>query len=202
MSPGPTFDRVYTAIKEQLLAGLRRPGEHLEPALLGGELAASITPVRDALHRLLGERLVEASRHDGFRVPAPTEAQLRALYAWRGDLVACALRRRRARLSRTATEATFADATDLFRAIARAADCAELEQALASANDRLAAFRSAEAHLIDDCAGEIAAIQLCIRESDDRSLRRELAAYHKRRQRGAPLILASLQSAAERPHTP
>lgn len=55
-----TFGRVYAAIKQQLLEGAFRPGERIEPAILSDELGASVTPVRDALHRLAGERLVEA----------------------------------------------------------------------------------------------------------------------------------------------
>ena len=94
MSPGPTFDRVYLALKEQVAAGSFAPGDHLEPAVIGEDLNASITPVRDALHRLVGERIVEAPRNDGFRVPAPTEAELRDLYGWNRDLLDLALRKR------------------------------------------------------------------------------------------------------------
>jgi tetratricopeptide (TPR) repeat protein len=84
--PG-TFERVYAAIKEQLRRGLHRPGDRLEPALLSEQHNASVTPVRDALHRLTGERLVEAPRHEGFRVPVITEGTLRHLYAWHRDLL-------------------------------------------------------------------------------------------------------------------
>ena len=87
MSPGPTFDRVYFALKEQLMTGRFAPGDHLEPSLIGDELHSSITPVRDALHRLVGERLVEAPRNDGFRVPMVTEFALRQMYAWQADLM-------------------------------------------------------------------------------------------------------------------
>ena len=71
------------------------PGEHLEPVAIGRELNASITPVRDVLHRLVGERLVEAPRHDGFRMPSPTEAELRSLYGWNSELIDIGLRRLR-----------------------------------------------------------------------------------------------------------
>src|SRR4051812_18797565 len=87
MTPPGTFDRVYAAIRERLREGLYRPGDRLEPALLSDELNASVTPVRDALHRLTGERLLEAPRHEGFRVPMMTETLLRYLYAWHLDLL-------------------------------------------------------------------------------------------------------------------
>ena len=83
MSPGPTFERVYHALKEQLGSARFAAGEHLEPATLSHELNASITPVRDALHRLVGEGLVEAPRGDGFRVPAPAKAATIANSTWR-----------------------------------------------------------------------------------------------------------------------
>jgi DNA-binding GntR family transcriptional regulator len=126
VSPGPTFDRVYLALKEQLISGRFAPGDHLEPTTIGEELNASITPVRDALHRLVGERMVEAPRNDGFRVPAPTEAELRDLYGWNCRLLELALGRRasaRAALlaagSADAPDMSTFMAADLFRLIAR-----------------------------------------------------------------------------------
>ncbi|QCI78807.1 GntR family transcriptional regulator [Hankyongella ginsenosidimutans] len=41
----------------------------LEPAGLAAELNSSVTPVRDALHRLAGERLVESWTSEGFHLP-------------------------------------------------------------------------------------------------------------------------------------
>src|SRR5574338_35849 len=96
MTPPGTFERVYAAIKQRLREGLYRPGDRLEPALLSDELNASVTPVRDALHRLTGERLVEAPRHEGFRVPMLTDALLRQLYAWHLDLLLLAVTKHRA----------------------------------------------------------------------------------------------------------
>ena len=58
MSPGATFERVYNEIKRMLAEGELLPGTPIEPALIGKEIASSITPMRDALHRLTGERLV------------------------------------------------------------------------------------------------------------------------------------------------
>lgn len=53
-----------------------------------------MTPARDALHRLTGERLVEAPRHEGFRVPMLTETMLRHLCGWHLDLLLLATARR------------------------------------------------------------------------------------------------------------
>src|SRR3954447_21110760 len=91
MTPPGTFERVYAAIRQRLREGRYRPGDRLEPALLSDELNASVTPVRDALHRLTGERLVDAPRHEGFRVPMMTETLLRYLYAWHLDLLLLAV---------------------------------------------------------------------------------------------------------------
>ena len=127
----------------------------------------------------------------GFWVPAMSEAQLRGLYGWQGDLLGWALRPRRAEWTRTAREEVFAEAGSLFREVARATHYSELERAIAAAADRLAAFRVAEQSVFEHLTGELASLQLCIRENDDGRLRRELASYHKRRQRAAPLILAA-----------
>src|SRR3954470_19965120 len=96
MTPPGTFERVYAAIRQRLREGVYRPGDRLEPALLSDELNASVTPVRDALHRLTGERLVDAPRHEGFRVPMMTETQLRQLYAWHLELLLLAVMKHRA----------------------------------------------------------------------------------------------------------
>lgn len=190
MSPGPTFDRVYASLKEQLLRGRWAPGAHLEPAVIGEDLNASITPVRDALHRLVGERLIDAPRHDGFWVPSITETQLRDLYAWNGGLLAWALRRQRRPLTLlSAGGSEMPDMPQLFLEIARNATNAELEHAIAASSDRLAEFRSVEGKVLTGGQAEAAHIGSALRQNDAPGLRRALAAYHRRRQRAAPLIL-------------
>lgn len=203
MSPGPIFDRVYAGLKQLLLAGRWAPGTHLEPGALADDLSASITPVRDALHRLLGERLIEAPRHDGFWVPQISEAQLRELYDWNGELLSLSLRRRGTPWpGGDMPSQAFDEAAALFEVIAQAAQNPEIENAVASTNDRLAPFRTAEARVFDDTAGELASLALGFRESDAAGLRRALAVYHRRRQRAAPMILAELRRQAEPPRRP
>lgn len=198
MSPGPTFDRVYVALKEQLKTGCFAPGDHLEPAAIGEDLHASITPVRDALHRLAGEGLVEAPRHDGFRVPAPTEAELRDLYGWNGKLLTLAVTRsaRAAGLLPAAhglpldpADGGPADETAaLFLEIAAGSESGEHIRAVASLNDRLASARRAETALFPAAAGEREELRLALRSSNVKALRRLIARYHKVRQRCVPEI--------------
>ena len=199
MSPGPTFDRVYPALKRQLMSGRFAPGDHLEPAAIGSELNSSITPVRDALHRLVGEKLVEAPRNDGFRVPSPTEAELRDLYGWNQELLEQALRRRPAPPGAAALAAGECDAPAgdgltaavLFRRIARHSGNPELEAAVENVSDRLAALRLVESRLFADHADELAALDALLAQPELGPLRRALAGYHRRRLRCVPDLLVA-----------
>lgn len=200
MSPGPTFDRVYLALKEQLRSGRHPPGGHLEPAVLGEELCASITPVRDALHRLVGERLVEAPRNDGFRAPAVTELGLRQLYGWEADLLRLALARCRTAWRHSAGPVQpdprqRAAAADLFLEIAHASDNPELVAALANTRQRLAPTSALEERFIRDAAEELGALEALWEARDLAALGAALAAYRRRRERIVPLLVAELQRA-------
>jgi DNA-binding GntR family transcriptional regulator len=198
MSPGPTFDRVYHALKEQLLSGRWAPGTHLEPAAIGEDLSASVTPVRDALHRLVGERLVDAPRQDGFWVPSITETELRDLYGWNGDLLAWALRRHRGAVPGANLDPlTPGDPRELFREMAREADYGELTRAIGVSGDRLAEYSAAESEIFGDVAEELAGIAESLRQGDTTTLRGQVAAYHKRRQRAAPQILGARRRALD-----
>jgi DNA-binding GntR family transcriptional regulator len=194
MSPGPTFDRVYKTLKGRLVAGDFAPGEHLEPAALGEQFFSSATPVRDVLHRLVGERLVEAARSDGFRVPSPTEAELRGLYGWRKLLLDHALKSG-ADIAWTPAIPTLEDlsgkaaADQFFLAIARRSSRRELEAAIVNAGERLGIFRQAEAQLITDLGDETGLIWQSLSAADWPMVRRTIAAFHRRRQRLVPELL-------------
>ncbi|WP_165357534.1 GntR family transcriptional regulator [Sphingosinicella sp. CPCC 101087] len=205
MNPGPTFERVYLAVKEQLVSGRFAPGQHLEPAALGDELLSSITPVRDALHRLVGERLAEAPGHNGFRAPLLTESALRHLYRWSADLALVALRSLR-RSRPPADLPLIADpcgpapdqlpraASNLFAGLAQLAGSPELEVATINANERLFAARKAEPDVLDDVADELGALTRQLRRSDLPAARRGVARYCRRRCKAVPRILEAMRS--------
>jgi DNA-binding GntR family transcriptional regulator len=149
-----------------------------------------MTPVRDVLHQLAGERLVEASSREGFHVPRFTEATLRDLYEWNSALLIMAARTMRP----GAEEASIAPLWEvpagadrvaaLFARIAAAAPNREIGDAIAIASDRLHPFRLIEQRILERVDGELE--QLVARGSDQpHTIRR----YHIRRMRAVPALL-------------
>lgn len=203
MMSGATFERVYLTLRSRLKSGGFAPGERLEPALLCGELNASVTPVRDALHRLVGERLVEAPRHNGFRAPLLSEIGLRHLYGWNMDLLLLASRSARPGsasqldLTNAGTDGPgeLAAAVEaIFAEIGRRSVNPEHAAAILNASDRLYRARLMEASLLDNVAEEIGALRTLLEDTDTGRLRRAIVAYHRRRNRLAPHLLMSLQT--------
>lgn len=195
MSPRATFERVYFALKQQLGSGRFPPGAHLEPAALSEELSASVTPVRDALHRLLGERLVIAPPGDGFRVPLLTEAGLRDMYHWSGQVLALALRtaQRDETAAGSAVEGDRLQRTEaLFRSISAGSGSGELHAVMASLNDRLRWVRVAEGRALRGLDDELATLETAYRSGNLAELRKQLARYHRRRDRLTPEIVGTL----------
>src|SRR3546814_14580168 len=88
MNAGSTMERVYLDLKARIVGGAYPPGTRLDPFHLAKRLAASPTPVREALHRLSGERIVDRWHQDGFRQPIFPESVLCSLYLSMGS-VAC-----------------------------------------------------------------------------------------------------------------
>jgi DNA-binding GntR family transcriptional regulator len=198
-SPG-TFDRVYAAIKQRLRGGAYKPGDRLEPAVLADELNASVTPVRDALHRLTGERLAEAPRHEGFRVPMITETMLRHLYAWHLDLLLLAVMKHRAadvphkviESDQQSDLPTYARDNALFLGLVRSAGNPEHYAALESAMQRLEPVQRFEGIFLDETEADTSEIVGAIRAHDRKALRRALVRYHRRREKIVPELLTAL----------
>ncbi|RYD51232.1 MAG: GntR family transcriptional regulator [Sphingomonadales bacterium] len=196
MSPGKTTYRVYDLLKKQIMDGLKRPGERLDPARLAVELGASTTPVRDALHQLLGERMVEAWPREGFKVPVPTEAALRDLYAWHGDLVGQLLHGRKSGTrppSPLPSADSPADQTRvLFAVVAQAYGYEEFRHAIGQAQDRLHQARAAEPQVFADYFEELHALTESWSSGRLADLRPQLARYHRRRHGHVAEIVAKM----------
>jgi DNA-binding GntR family transcriptional regulator len=202
MTPPGTFERVYAALKQRLRAGAYMPGERLEPAVLSGELNSSVTPIRDALHRLTGEGLVEAPRHEGFRAPLLTETTLRHLYAWHLDLLLLALMKRRDLALPNGDDNDDGDVpvrerqNALFRRIAESVGNPEYAATLEALTERLGPVQCIEERVLDAIEAETEEIVRAIRSGDSKALRRCLVRYHRRRNRVIPELLDSLRTGA------
>lgn len=196
MNSGATAERIYDALKAQLLSGEIMPGEKLEPAAFAEELGSSVTPVRDVLHRLTGERLVETRTSEGFYLPLVTEPGLRDLYAWSAQLTRLAVnawpRAAAPQLSDDFPDDGERTTRELFERIAARSDNAEHTGQIDSTNDRLAAPRAAEARVLGDPAAEIGAMAAAIDSGEPAALLKLLAAYHRRRTQAAPGIVRAL----------
>lgn len=203
MSPGATFERVYRALKAELATGRFRPGDPLEPAFLSSELNSSITPVRDALHRLVGEALVEAPRGDGFRVPLLHEVTLRHLYTWNQWLLTGAAQATPKRGTEPAPEMGHDGAAEgperscaeLFLVLASRSGNPEHVAAVGRLNARLAPVRRAEERIFLDGEEERDALRVAM-ASGSGPIRRWLVTYHRKRLRAAPELIDALHKPA------
>ncbi|MET0420459.1 MAG: GntR family transcriptional regulator [Acidimicrobiia bacterium] len=89
----PRGERVFAELKARLLAGEFPLGRRLGEERLAAALDVSRTPVREALHRLHSEGLVQRDAEGGFRPSVPDVAGMRTLYEVRITLEVAALRR-------------------------------------------------------------------------------------------------------------
>lgn len=200
MSPGATMERVYLALKARILAGEFPPGTRLDPAHLSRSLSASATPVRDALNRLSGERLVESWHQDGFRQPQLAEGDIADLHAWLGGLLSLALKGQTPKpdvpggLIELATHDRYPEAIDrLFRTIAIGTANRELQFSIVNAIERSAVFREAEAKIDERAEEALAAMSDDYRFGRWSALRSKIIRFHRQRVRLASRVAAQLR---------
>src|SRR3546814_5700378 len=79
MSPAHVIEPTDEAIKRRLMNGEWDGGARLDSTRIAEALSVSVTPVRDRLYRLTGERMVDFTHGEGFHVHRLTETELRDL---------------------------------------------------------------------------------------------------------------------------
>lgn len=202
MSPGTRHaETIYSDLKQAILSGRYPPTTDLSIAILARELGTSPSPVRDALHRLYGERLLEQGDHHGFRVSAWTAAELRDCYTWHGRLVRIAMKGGgRSDPDRpTASEgwetdystpaAIVATAERMFLALAGRSRSGELCSAIGNTGERLRPIRLREIERWPDCIDELEAANTLATSGTENALLALLWNYHRRRIRAAPSLV-------------
>lgn len=200
MSAGTTMERVYLDLKARIVAAEFPPGTRLGPAELARLLDASPTPVRDALYRLSGERVVESWHLEGFRMPIWTERDLQHLYGWSGTLLTIALRGRAepssppGHLFDLPACSSYPEATEsLFRAIASGCENREIRFAIANLVERAQVFRAVEAKIDAGAREALAAMEEDFRFGRWTALRSKITSFHRRRSSQAGRIVAELR---------
>ncbi len=185
MSPAHVLEPTYDALRHRILSGVWAPGFRLEAARIAQDLSVSITPVRDSLYRLTGERLVTANPGEGFQVPILYETDLCTLLDWHAMLIDIPFDRPTAFTQPAAVvegHDGIAERTALvFTAIVAVADNSELLIAIGNVAARLGRCRRAEPRIIPDAESEIARLGALVRGGEREALKAAIADYHRRR---------------------
>lgn len=194
MAPDPlTQERLYRSLKSEFLAGKFVAGARVEIAAIADRHRASVTPVREAIHRLIGEDLLESRPDGGFQLVIPDPEQLTHLYRWNGQMLLTALhlasrlalREVVARFNgrvRTAEPNNIASWTNnFFHAIGQASENLECAGHLSRLGERLHYARLVEPRALPDIVREL---DILVRNGSidvKMILRRRIVAYHRRR---------------------
>lgn len=86
ISKGNFSEQVYASIRESLMEGRLQPGDRLTIAALAEQLGVSITPVREAIFRLVTERALEMRAATSIHVRRLTPDELREIQTIRRHL--------------------------------------------------------------------------------------------------------------------
>ena len=194
MAPDPILhERIYGGLKAALRSGRLYPGQHIDLTAISEEYRASVTPVREAVCRLVGEGLADFQRHGGFRV-APLRAEdLRGLYLFNAMILAHAIQLA-SDVSLDRALGSFwlprngaddgevaAAAAILFSAIGEAAGSNIFQRTLDNNSDRLGLARIAELQVLRDVHGELLMMNHGPTGQLKKTLSRRVAQYHRRR---------------------
>lgn len=186
MSPAHVQEPTYQGLKARLRTGAWPLGTRLEAAKLADELGVSVTPVRDSLNRLVGERLVEFWPGEGYRVARLTERTLRDLFLFNRDLLIRAAAAAPTWPIETGQEELAAGyperVAQLFSIVAAGSGNTITTETIAGLNDRLHPVRCLDPDLITRCDAEIEILARLLAGSHDLHARdRWLTSYHDRR---------------------
>ena len=188
MSPAHVFEPTYEAIKRRLMTGEWGTGARIEAARLADDLGVSMTPVRDGLYRLNGERMVDFTPGDGFHVHRLTETEFRDLLELHLILQLAALATAPNRLATpvSADQPYPERIADLFLAVADRSSNSEIVASIAAIGDRLQFSRHFDAAILGDVEAEYKLLEAAIVDAAlQTEMRSLLLGYHERRAREA-----------------
>lgn len=195
MSPSHLFEPTYHAIKLRLMTGAWRAGFRLEPVKISAELGVGVSPIRDCLNRLTGERLIEAQSGEGFHVPLIQPQTLRELLDLNQTLLLTAMfSRRPSMLAPLPPNVDHATRTArIFHHIGQANDNMELLGLVDNISDRLHTLRGIETSALPQAHSDLDALEAKLAISAPaRDIRKLIRHFHKRRRHAADHLVRSL----------
>lgn len=208
-----TAEAPYRRLKDLILRNHYQPGMHLKVADLADELGVSTTPVREALNRLVVERLIDGAPGLGFFARQPSELEIRNLYDMNQWYLGLALSEAEkataqpdsSRISALTSvlngvrpgdregEESIANATGEFTLlVAEQARNSEIFRSVSNINDRLYYVRVCESRLMKDAVSQLQIMfqQFHARQID--TLRQSIKAYHEARTALLPDLMREL----------
>ncbi len=197
MSPAHVFEPTYEAIKRRLMSGEWAGGSRIEAARLADDLGVSVTPVRDSLYRLNGERMVDFTPGEGFHVHRLTETEFRDLLELHLILLLAALATApKGSATSVPADQPYPDrVADLFLAIAERSSNSEIVAGIAAIGDRLQLSRHFDAMILGDVDAEYDAIAISFADAEPQAqVRNLLLRYHERRAHEAATYARTLAS--------
>lgn len=204
MAPEPiNVDRVYRILKREIIRGAYSLGGRIDAQAIADSVGTSITPVRDAVQRLIGEGLLESQSYGGFHAPTVTAQSLSDLYDWNDRLAQFAsklpphpdepLTQLLEPSSAMNEPEEFASSVAfLFLRLADRSNIRAHRRAVAQLNDVLHAARLAEAVTLRDAHGELNRLVTTLDSHHGKAISNRLSAYHQRRRRHIPEILGTI----------
>jgi DNA-binding FadR family transcriptional regulator len=152
--------------------------------------------VREALHVLTGEGLVEARSNGGFNLPFLDEIGLQDRYAWSGQILALAIHdwpRRRKEFPSPGDDhrshPIAERAGKLFMAIARRSRNSEHVRAVGQLNSRMRRIRLAEDQVLDGLDADMEGMNRAFESGERVWMLRLVQAYHRKRHKMSADIL-------------
>lgn len=187
---------------DRVLAGAFAPGARIDVNEIAAADGVSPTPVRNALNRLVGAGLIVSQSNEGFSTPHRTEQDVRDLYDSSAALLGLAIARaanarpppKPAPVSSAHANGAIEKRTEAaFRDIMYLCVNTRLRGALAHIALQLRPVRVHESDVIVNGDAELRGILRAYEALDFTELDRLIGAYHRRRIRLAPKILARMQ---------
>jgi DNA-binding GntR family transcriptional regulator len=181
-------ERIYDDLRQDVVAGQVRPGQKIDVEFLAAKYGFSTLPMRLLVNRMIGERVVEVTPHEGFIIPAAKERRIREVHKWNKRILLMALEIAMREDEAPAfpplslNEEDIVSATEaLFLAIAEFSDMDETKYAVANVNDRLRPIRQLDTGPLLDHPAELKEFQAAWDAHNLKLLHRLVRKYHHRR---------------------